>query len=281
MPITLSIVDARGRAAGRPAADGHRPARPLRRRRPGSARGHLPGPVRRGALSRRAARLARGRRRSSASRSPSAARSSRPDPPRAILVARPLEPAPLLRAARPLGGSARGPGAAPKPRPGRRDAPPRARAPARACGRPEEALRGARVLRQRRGGRRTRRCHAARSRLVRGARSRGRWSASSETRRRMFTLEEARALMPQVQGAHRRRRSSATRSFRASLEDARLEVVREPGPRRSGRSASRSRVSGSWTSTPAPGTTAGSIPSAALNHFHSYEEGFAGRLPLA
>jgi regulator of sirC expression with transglutaminase-like and TPR domain len=103
--------------------------------------------------------------------------------------------------------------------------------------------------------------------------------AEAEGEKRTFTLEQARALMPRVQELT----ADAVERYAklaGDLEEARLEVVQEW--------AEELRllgveIKGLWLVDfdSGAGYYCWKYPEPALNHFHSYEEGFAGRLPLA
>ena len=102
-------------------------------------------------------------------------------------------------------------------------------------------------------------------------------SAAPESRR-TFTLDEARALMPRVQEIT----AEAVERYAklpGDLEDARLEVVQECAEELKTLGV---EIKGLWLVDfdSGAGYYCWKYPEPALNHFHSYEEGFAGRLPL-
>ena len=101
--------------------------------------------------------------------------------------------------------------------------------------------------------------------------------AASEPRR-TFTLDEARALMPKVQELT----AEAVERYAklpGDLEDARLEVVQEWAEELRTLGL---EIKGLWLVDfdSGAGYYCWKYPELSLNHFHSYEEGFAGRLPL-
>ena len=96
--------------------------------------------------------------------------------------------------------------------------------------------------------------------------------------KRTFTLDEARALMPKV----KERTAEAVERYASlpgDLEDARLEVVQEWAEEMKSLGA---EIKGLWLVDfdSGAGYYCWKYPEPLLNHFHSYEEGFAGRLPL-
>jgi len=96
--------------------------------------------------------------------------------------------------------------------------------------------------------------------------------------RRTFTLDEARALMPKVQELT----ADAVERYAklpGDLEDARLEVVQEWAEELRTLGL---EIKGLWLVDfdSGAGYYCWKYPEQSLNHFHSYEEGFAGRLPL-
>jgi regulator of sirC expression with transglutaminase-like and TPR domain len=115
-------------------------------------------------------------------------------------------------------------------------------------------------------------------RLVEALRARGA-EALGAPEKRTFTLEEARALMPKV----RELTADAVERYSklpGDLEDARLEIVEEWAEELRSLGA---EIKGLWLVDfdSGAGYYCWKYPEPALNHFHSYEEGFAGRLPLA
>ncbi len=96
--------------------------------------------------------------------------------------------------------------------------------------------------------------------------------------KRTFTLDEARALMPKVQELT----AEAVERYAklpGDLEDARLEVVQAWADELQSLGL---EIKGLWLVDfdSGAGYYCWKYPEPALNHFHSYEEGFAGRLPL-
>ncbi len=96
--------------------------------------------------------------------------------------------------------------------------------------------------------------------------------------RRVFTLEEARELLPRVQEIT----SEAVARFSklpGDLEDARQDVVRAWAEELQGMGL---EIKGIWLVDfdSGGGYYCWKYPEPGLNHFHSYEEGFSGRLPL-
>lgn len=95
---------------------------------------------------------------------------------------------------------------------------------------------------------------------------------------RIFTLDEARALLPKVKEVTA---DAVERYGRLpdEMEDARLEVVK--GWARALQELGL-EIKGMWLVDfdSGAGYYCWKYPEPALNHFHSYEEGFAGRLPL-
>ena len=115
-------------------------------------------------------------------------------------------------------------------------------------------------------------------RLIEALRARGP-EALEAPEKRTFTLEQARALMPRVQELTA---DAVERYARlpGDLEEARLEVVQEWAEELRALGA---EIKGLWLVDfdSGAGYYCWKYPEAALNHFHSYEEGFGGRLPLA
>jgi regulator of sirC expression with transglutaminase-like and TPR domain len=117
-------------------------------------------------------------------------------------------------------------------------------------------------------------------RLVEALRARGAAALEDpgpETKR-TFTLDEARALLPKVQ----ERTADAVQRYASlpgDLEDARLEVVQEWADEMRTLGL---EIKGLWLVDfdSGAGYYCWKYPELALNHFHSYEEGFSGRLPL-
>ncbi len=96
--------------------------------------------------------------------------------------------------------------------------------------------------------------------------------------RRIFTLDEARELLPRVQEIT----SEAVTQFSklpGDLEEARQEVVRAWAEELQ---AMGLEIKGVWLVDfdSGGGYYCWKYPEAGLNHFHSYDEGFSGRLPL-
>jgi hypothetical protein len=96
--------------------------------------------------------------------------------------------------------------------------------------------------------------------------------------KRTFTLDEARALMPKVQELT----AEAVERYAklpGDLEDARLEVVQAWAEELQSLGA---EIKGLWLVDfdSGAGYYCWKYPEPSLNHFHSYEEGFSGRLPL-
>ncbi len=101
---------------------------------------------------------------------------------------------------------------------------------------------------------------------------------SPSAERRIFTLEQARELLPRVQEIT----SEAVTQFSklpGDLEEARQEVVRAWAEELE---AMGLEIKGVWLVDfdSGGGYYCWKYPEAGLNHFHSYDEGFAGRLPL-
>ncbi len=116
-------------------------------------------------------------------------------------------------------------------------------------------------------------------RLVEALRARGAEALDAPEEKRTFTLEQARALMPKVQ----KLTAEAVERYAklpGDLEDARLEVVQAWAD---GLQTLGLEIKGLWLVDfdSGAGYYCWKYPEPALNHFHSYEEGFAGRLPLA
>ena len=155
------------------------------------------------------------------------------------------------------------------------------------CGRPEEALPVLEAYAAAAGGEDA----EGIARLIEAVRARLRGEAGDvdideddETaeapapERRIFTLEEARELLPRVQEIT----SEAVAQFSklpGDLEEARQEVVRAWAQELQGMGL---EIKGVWLVDfdSGGGYYCWKYPEAGLNHFHSYEEGFAGRLPL-
>ena len=114
-------------------------------------------------------------------------------------------------------------------------------------------------------------------RLVEALRARGA-EALAEPDKRTFTLEEARALMPRVQELTAEAVERYAR-LPGDLEDARLEVVQQWAEELQLLGA---EIKGLWLVDfdSGAGYYCWKYPEPGLSHFHSYEEGFAGRLPL-
>jgi regulator of sirC expression with transglutaminase-like and TPR domain len=115
-------------------------------------------------------------------------------------------------------------------------------------------------------------------RLIEAVRKRGSAAADAPGPRRIFTLEEARTLLPRVQELT----SEAVEQFArlpGDLEEARQEIVRVWAEKLQSLGA---EIKGLWLVDfdSGAGYYCWKYPEPALNHFHSYEEGFAGRLPL-
>src|SRR5262245_21022975 len=114
-------------------------------------------------------------------------------------------------------------------------------------------------------------------RLVEAIRAHGA-QALAAPEKRTFTLDEARALMPKVQEIT----ADAVERYAklaGDLEEARLEVVQSWAEELRTLGA---EIKGLWLVDfdSGAGYYCWKYPELALNHFHSYEEGFAGRLPL-
>ncbi len=102
--------------------------------------------------------------------------------------------------------------------------------------------------------------------------------APSAAERRIFTLDEARDLLPRVQEIT----SEAVTQYSklpGDLEEARQEVVRAWAEELQSMGL---EIKGVWLVDfdSGAGYYCWKYPEQGLNHFHSYEEGFAGRLPL-
>jgi regulator of sirC expression with transglutaminase-like and TPR domain len=115
-------------------------------------------------------------------------------------------------------------------------------------------------------------------RLVEAVRARGAAALEEGGVKRVFTLEEARALMPQV----RERTHDAVERYTSlpgDLEDARMEIVRGWAEEMQSLGLV---IKGLWLVDfdSGGGYYCWKYPEVSLNHFHSYEEGFSGRLPL-
>ncbi len=156
------------------------------------------------------------------------------------------------------------------------------------CGRPEEALPVLEAYAAAAGGDDA----EALGRLIEAVRARVRGEAGDEVEidegdetgespapeRRIFTLEEARELLPRVQEIT----SEAVARFSklpGNLEEARQEVVRAWAEELQGMGL---EIKGVWLVDfdSGGGYYCWKYPEVGLNHFHSYDEGFAGRLPL-
>jgi regulator of sirC expression with transglutaminase-like and TPR domain len=118
-------------------------------------------------------------------------------------------------------------------------------------------------------------------RLVEALRARGSEALDIEEaeEKRTFTLDEARKLMPLVQELT----AAAVERYSqlpGDLEDARLEVVQQWAEELQSLGA---EIKGLWLVDfdSGAGYYCWKYPEPSLNHFHSYEEGFAGRVPLA
>ena len=103
-------------------------------------------------------------------------------------------------------------------------------------------------------------------------------AAATAPERRIFTLEEARELLPRVQEIT----SEAVTQFSklpGDLEEARQEVVRAWAEELQGMGL---EIKGVWLVDfdSGGGYYCWKYPEAGLNHFHAYDEGFSGRLPL-
>ncbi len=151
------------------------------------------------------------------------------------------------------------------------------------CGRPEEALPVLEMAAEAAEGNDAEML----LRLVEAVRARGAEAldalddtgeAAEAGEKRIFTLEEARALMPQV----RERTNEAVEQYArlsGDLEDARMEIVRAWAEEMQALGA---EIKGLWLVDfdSGAGYYCWKYPEVSLNHFHSYEEGFGGRLPL-
>jgi len=115
-------------------------------------------------------------------------------------------------------------------------------------------------------------------RLMVLARNREAGGARAEGARRTFTLEEARALLPRVQ---ERTADAVSRygQLPGDQDEARESVVRDWAEEMQSLGI---EVKGIWLVDfdSGAGYYCWKYPEPALNHFHGYEEGFAGRLPL-
>ncbi len=114
-------------------------------------------------------------------------------------------------------------------------------------------------------------------RLVEAIRAHG-TEALTAPEKRTFTLDEARALLPKVQELT----ADAVERYAklpGDLEEARLEVVHQWAEELRTLGL---EIKGLWLVDfdSGAGYYCWKYPEQALNHFHSYEEGFAGRLPL-
>ena len=120
-------------------------------------------------------------------------------------------------------------------------------------------------------------------RLVQALRARGSEAldieAAQAEEKHTFTLDEARKLMPRVQELT----AAAVERYSqlpGDLEDARLEVVQQWADELQQLGL---EIKGLWLVDfdSGAGYYCWKYPEPSLNHFHSYEEGFAGRVPLA
>jgi regulator of sirC expression with transglutaminase-like and TPR domain len=119
-------------------------------------------------------------------------------------------------------------------------------------------------------------------RLVQALRTRGSAALdieAPEEAKRTFTLEQARKLMPRVQELT----AAAVERYLqlpGDLEDARLEIVQQWAEDLQQLGL---EIKGLWLVDfdSGAGYYCWKYPEPALNHFHSYEEGFSGRVPLA
>ncbi len=119
-------------------------------------------------------------------------------------------------------------------------------------------------------------------RLVQALRARGSEALdieATEDKKHTFTLEEARKLMPRVQELTAAAVERYSR-LPGDLEDARLEVVQQWADELQQLGL---EIKGLWLVDfdSGAGYYCWKYPETSLNHFHSYEEGFAGRVPLA
>ena len=143
------------------------------------------------------------------------------------------------------------------------------------CGRPEDAVPALERYVETAEGEEA----EAMLRLIESLRLRGEPpDAEAEPARRIFTLEEARDLLPRVKDLTS---DAVVRYGRLSgdLEEERESVVREW--MRAVRSLGV-EIKGLWLVDfdSGAGYYCWKYPEPALNHFHGYEEGFSGRLPL-
>ena len=101
----------------------------------------------------------------------------------------------------------------------------------------------------------------------------------SAAERRIFTLEEARALLPRVQEITAEAVTQYAK-LPGDLEDEPGRRSCAPGPRSS--QSLGLEIKGVWLVDfdSGAGYYCWKYPEPGLNHFHCYEEGFAGRLPL-
>jgi len=117
-------------------------------------------------------------------------------------------------------------------------------------------------------------------RLIRAARGEdeGELVESPDPERKVFTLEEARALLPQVRELTSEAVSRYT-SLPDELEDERESIVQDWV--RQVRSLGL-EIKGLWLVDfdSGAGYYCWKYPEPAIDHFHGYEEGFGGRLPL-
>jgi regulator of sirC expression with transglutaminase-like and TPR domain len=114
-------------------------------------------------------------------------------------------------------------------------------------------------------------------RLIEAIRAHG-TEALTAPEKRTFTLDEARALMPKVQELT----ADAVERYAklpGDLEEARLEVVQQWAEELRTLGL---EIKGLWLVDfdSGAGYYCWKYPETSLNHFHSYEEGFSGRLPL-
>ncbi len=120
--------------------------------------------------------------------------------------------------------------------------------------------------------------HEGPRRFVVPVRDREAGGAPAESARRTFTLEQARALLPRVQ----ERTAEAVARYGqlpGDQDEARESVVRDWAEEMQSLGI---EVKGVWLVDfdSGAGYYCWKYPEPALNHFHGYEEGFAGRLPL-
>ncbi len=115
-------------------------------------------------------------------------------------------------------------------------------------------------------------------RLMAQVRDREAGGGQTESARRTFTLDQARALLPRVQ---ERTAEAVTRfgQLAGDQDEARESVVRDWAEEMLSLGI---EVKGIWLVDfdSGAGYYCWKYPEPSLNHFHGYEEGFAGRLPL-